>query len=246
MSINRLQRTALRAAAEPGRSAAEEVPMRGGVAVRTALLTIILVFGLGVGSCDQEAWRASFEWVALRPVQCRGNPWELEAPREASSIQFPIAELDAIEGFFSSRGVHIVEVGLISEEGGGVCLACFCPRGDVLIVKASQRDAWKLVSEFGFTYLFAEGHERWLSRLPVQCLDNPWVEGGAPDEEFAAFRSWASSVAATVTMGGFIYPAEPFGTCLACSCPRGDRLLVRAPTEGVEVVLRSYGFTRLF
>jgi hypothetical protein len=174
------------------------------------------------------------------------NPWELVEPPESSSSQFPITELGAVEGFFSSRGVHIVEVGLISEAGVGVCLACPCPRGDVLIVKARARDAWKLVREFGFTYLFAEGRERWLSRLPVQCLENPWVEGGTPEEEFTAFRTWASSEEATVTMGGFVYPAEPFGTCLACPCPRGDRLLVRAPTEGVEAVLRSYGFTRLF
>ena len=43
---------------------------------------------------------------------------------------------------------------------------------------------------------------------------------------------------------GFVWKAEPTVTCLACSCPRGDALVVRVRAADA-VVLADFGFAEL-
>jgi len=44
---------------------------------------------------------------------------------------------------------------------------------------------------------------------------------------------------------GFLYPATLGGVCTACSCGRGDQLLVRAKAADVATLEKTYGFKLL-
>ena len=45
---------------------------------------------------------------------------------------------------------------------------------------------------------------------------------------------------------GFVWSTEPRVTCAACSCPRGDRLVVYAADQEAHGLLSSLGFDFLY
>jgi len=186
------------------------------------------------------------EWVAFRPLQCDNNPWPLLAE---GSGPFPVDELGAIVEFFEAQGIDLRSVGLLPPAGDElVCLACSCPRGDLLVARAAPEDALRLVREFDFRYLVTLESRRWLGTAPVQCNGNPWEET-LPSDPFAearAVRRWAAEQGAAVGRAGFVFPVPPQFTCLACSCPRGDGLLVAADSPDDAGILQGLGFGRLF
>lgn len=213
--------------------------------MRRLLAASAALLGLAAVSCDHPEVATAFEWVALRPVQCNGNQWDSQGTSESSLGRFPIDELERIDDSFSSVGIDLLEIGLV-QEAGGVCLACSCPRGDLLVARAPVLDAVRLVQEFDFFFLFTSSQRPWLASFPVQCEGNPWSEVPDPFEEAREVEEWAAGEGAAVGLAGFTYRTEGFGVCLACDCSRGDRLILSVESERDEGILAEFGFARLF
>lgn len=96
-----------------------------------------------------------------------------------------------------------------------------------------------------------EATSTWLTISPRQCGTNPWSgvqpaagqqasylsgEAGEVDNFFRAKGIHLEQV-------GFAHPAEPMMVCMACSCPRGDTLIVHAKSSAdAQVLVSQYGF----
>lgn len=194
------------------------------------------------GTCVED-----YVWLAIEPKQCASNPWNVTTPGDGETPSYPISELAYVDNYFESRGIDLLEVGLVwPAEPLFTCSACSCPRGDRLVVKARGVDAPRLVSEFGFTAL---GAGAWLGTGPKQCGSNPWNAGapaGSPKAEAAKVVSWAAGASMPVAEAGFVYRTESFITCAACSCPRGDTLLVRPASTSASNALSTHGFGDIY
>lgn len=174
---------------------------------------------------------AGAEWLATSPTQCGSNPWESEASEAAD-------ESTRVLGFFRSQGIEIEQIGFIHpSEPMVVCMACQCPRGDTLVVKAKDASAARaLTARFDFAPLKGA-----LAIAPKQCGMNPW-QGDAPvNDEAHALIAWTSTVGAPVSAVGFVTPTEPMMVCMACQCSRGDLAVVLAEGEAA-VKLKSFGW----
>jgi hypothetical protein len=208
------------------------------MAARRLLAMGVAALALGALSCDL---RSVFAWEDALPVQCGGNPWESgpgSAPRGSE------AEIQAVRDTLASQGIRVQELGFIDLHEV-VCAACTCPRGDLLVIRADPREAWKLVAEHGFAYLFARRGQRWLTKPLLQCGD-VWQRPGQPHEEEDAFRQWAADQGIAVSLFGLVEPAYPPPVCFGCGCARGDRVLVSVHDPKSERLLRDAGFTSPF
>lgn len=94
----------------------------------------------------------------------------------------------------------------------------------------------------------------WLTTAPKQCGTNVWnnagelpgVEPSSLQGEAGEVDNYFRSVGVRLEKIGFAYPAEPLMTCMACSCPRGDTLVVQAASsEDAQKLISQYGFTAL-
>lgn len=94
----------------------------------------------------------------------------------------------------------------------------------------------------------------WLSVAPVQCNMNPWQlvsssgDGTAPvypDPELLTIDNFFEDQGIDLIEVGFLYPATVGGVCTACTCGRGDQLLVRAKAADVATLEKTYGFKLL-
>lgn len=176
------------------------------------------------------------EWLVTSPTQCGSNPWEqFETDGDESAH---------VLGFFRSQGVEIEQIGFVNPaEPMLVCMACQCPRGDRLVVKAKDMNAARaLVSQFDFSPLSGA-----LAYSPVSCGMNPWAGDDSANGSAAeahAIVQWASSIGAPVSAAGFVNSSEPAITCMACGCPRGDLAIVFASGEAAAK-LEAQGFSPL-
>jgi len=91
----------------------------------------------------------------------------------------------------------------------------------------------------------------WLTYAPKQCGTNPW-SGAAPAKgtppsplagEKGEVDNFFRAQGITLDQVGFAYPGEPRMVCMACSCPRGDALVVhtKTPADAARLVAQ-YGF----
>ena len=92
----------------------------------------------------------------------------------------------------------------------------------------------------------------WLSLLPRQCQGNPWQQvsskgdGTAPayaDAELLAIDNYFEDQGIDLMELGLLQPGETDGTCGACNCARGDRLVVRASATQAAELTAKHGFT---
>jgi len=209
--------------------------MRRAAPLALSLLALVLV------SCPGST---VFEWMAFRPLQCDNNPW---SDREGGDpIASPIEEVGIIADFFAGEGIELRAVGLL-DQPGSVCLACDCPRGDLLVARVAPEDTVRLVREFDFWFLIAFGKGRWLAHTPVQCDGNPWQEVSPfePLAEGREVRRWAAEEGADIGLAGSVFPTEPLFTCQACGCPRGDLLLASVGSAEDAEILRDFDFAPL-
>jgi hypothetical protein len=181
-------------------------------------------------------------WVTAAARQCGDNPWQTEAPTgDGEEAGFADPELEAIDAWLEDLGIDARSLGRVDTEADAVCLACSCPRGDVILVEASTADAARLVDGHGFSYATGE----WRATSPVQCGGNPWQAGQASDE-VGAVRAWAAAAGARLGMVGFVVATEPRFHCLACSCDRGDLLVVTPSAATPPAALDALGFGALY
>lgn len=178
------------------------------------------------------------KWLTLMPTQCGTNPWEQEpASTEGLALE---GELGAIVAYYEATfGISIQEIGLLDpSEPIAVCAACSCPRGDRLVVRVSAQDAMAL-STMGFERL-----DNALATAPIHCGLNPWEQlSGA--SELAKVIAWVSTLDAQITELGFVHTVPEMATCKACTCPRGDLLVVLPAGEQSVGTLGDNGFFSL-
>src|SRR5207253_1357792 len=94
----------------------------------------------------------------------------------------------------------------------------------------------------------------WLSMQPVQCHGNPWEkvtpkgDGTAPAypiAELLTIDNFFEDQSIDLLELGLVDPTVPLPTCAACTCIRGDRLVVRARQADAAALQTLYGFAPL-
>lgn len=92
-------------------------------------------------------------WVADDPVQCLGNPWEVDwlksnddrygdYPRNDDSQTKAI-----IKDYYSKQGIAVFDVQFADfPPGTVVCEACYCPAGYTLYIQVDESSADKMKS----------------------------------------------------------------------------------------------------
>ncbi|MBN1275353.1 hypothetical protein JXA12_03605 [Candidatus Woesearchaeota archaeon] len=98
-------------------------------------------------------------WVQIDPVQCLGNPWEVDwigshdddhsaYPGDVHTSELEQEEVQIIKGYYQEQGVTIFDVR--SEwTHEVVCEACSCPQGYTLYLLVSDSDVDKM-RELGY------------------------------------------------------------------------------------------------
>jgi hypothetical protein len=104
-------------------------------------------------------------------------------------------------------------------------------------VKASSYDAQTLVAA-GFTVLATGALQE---QQPISCDMNPWQESTDKLSEEQSVVTWLAGEGVAIDRVGFVEKAEPSFQCEACSCARGDRLVVAAPAA-----IDSLGFVDVY
>jgi hypothetical protein len=191
------------------------------------------------GACIED-----YAWLTYAPAQCLSNPWDV-APGDGDGETpgYPIEELQRIDDYFESQGIDLQGVGLVQRvEPAFVCLACSCPRGDRLVVKARPRDVSTLVA-LGFGQL--ENGDA-LQAFPRQCDGNPWLPAANPAEEGKNIATWAAAQGANLTEVGFVYETAAQVRCLSCACARGDIALAFPGAADAAGLLAPHGFGSLY
>jgi hypothetical protein len=190
------------------------------------------------GACVQDT-----TWLAYAPRQCGQNAWQLDpSSGDGEDGGYRVPELEEIDAFFEGQGIELESLGRVDLPTDVVCLSCSCSRGDVLVVEALSVDAGALVDGFDFA---AVDVDAWSALSPVQCGGNAWEESPDPYAEIAAVRAWAEAAGAPVANVGFVHAAQPEVQCRACSCPRGDRLVVTPVDATAREGLPALGFGSL-
>lgn len=184
-------------------------------------------------------------WFTIAPKQCGTNPWNGFVPGKGQAPSHLQGEKGDVANFLASKNIGVAEIGfLYPSEPRFVCLACSCPRGDNLVVKAkSAADAQRLQNELGFAPL-GLAH----ATAPKQCGTNPW-EGGNPtgDEraETQQLASWAEKQGAPLSAAGFTDSTELRFVCQACNCPRGDTAVALTKDAASAQKLENLGWQRV-
>jgi hypothetical protein len=87
-------------------------------------------------------------WVEIEPIQCLGNPWEhdwLNSHKNDSSSYPKENEFEIIKDFYAKKGITVINV-KSERKYEVVCLACSCPRGDVLSILIYDSDVDKMLA----------------------------------------------------------------------------------------------------
>jgi hypothetical protein len=189
---------------------------------------------------------ADYAWLTVSPRQCGMNPWQQEPQDGPGAEGLPEGELRDIARYFAAQGIAVEQLGFLDPaEPRATCLACQCPRGDTLLVKAPAAAAERLVAEHGFGRVRAG---ELAGVAPVQCGGNPWeAEGVAGATELERVVSWATGAGAgPLSAVGFVHHVELRAQCRACSCPRGDLLVAGGARDRALDPLASFGFGDLY
>ncbi|MBX3262510.1 MAG: hypothetical protein KF782_22710 [Labilithrix sp.] len=188
---------------------------------------------------------ATSTWLTIAPKQCGTNPWNGAQPAPGQDPSHLQGEAGEVHEFFRGQGIGLEQIGFAyPAEPMMVCMACSCPRGDTLVVRAtSSADAQRLVTEYGFAPI-----EDALTRAPTQCGTNPWQGGQqlpSDADEAHQLASWAAGAGAPLSAAGFLDSTEPRFVCMACSCPRGDLAIAFPADAASSTNLEGLGFTRI-
>ena len=107
----------------------------------------------------------STAWLSLAPVQCNMNPWQLTSSSgDGTAPAYPDPELLTIDNFFEDQGIDLVEVGFLYPAAlGGVCTACSCGRGDLLVVRAKAADVATLEKTYDAGHSSSGRDGKWVS-----------------------------------------------------------------------------------
>jgi hypothetical protein len=163
-------------------------------------------------------------FLVLAPKACKSNPWETAKGIPMPEMVYSNKELAAIDGFFQSKKIQLLELGLVNYTAPkATCKSCNCGRGDLLVVVAKPENVESLKKDYGFAELGAG----WMQANPLSCESNPWNKFSGADES-AKIVAHLKDQSITVEQLGFLSATTPRMTCSACTCARGDRLVFKA------------------
>jgi hypothetical protein len=121
-----------------------------------AVFIVILIIGISIWilltyTKPKQSGSPGNVWVAINPVQCLQNPWELDWLRiYGDASEYPKEnELDIVELYFYKQGIQIYDIQQESYAQSAVCQACNCPRGDTIFLLVSIND-YAALKEQGF------------------------------------------------------------------------------------------------
>ncbi len=122
--------------------------------LKTAAVILTLTAPVFFSSCDGGGGALLLPnrtWVAIDPVQCLRNPWEMDwlARHSNDYLAYP-REIDSqliiIKLYYSRLGVDVDEA-LSILKYDAVCEACSCPRGDTIYLHVRDRDLRTMLSQ---------------------------------------------------------------------------------------------------
>lgn len=96
-------------------------------------------------------------WTFNEPIQCGGNPWELDAQENPDRYYECMLDMGAsptleeicrVETFFIAQGIWLHDVRDVHTYDE-VCASCACPRGDTIYALVAPYDLDRIL-EFGF------------------------------------------------------------------------------------------------
>ena len=132
---------------------------------------MLLIGLISIAGCIKQGINLPKEtgktWVEIDPIQCLGNPWEVdwlkaheeefkdkpygaygEYPRDFNTLELESEEIRIIKDYYQKQGITIFDVK--SEwTHEGVCDACDCPEGYTLYLLISDSDVDKML-ELGY------------------------------------------------------------------------------------------------
>lgn len=90
-------------------------------------------------------------WVAVKPVQCLGNPWEKDWLERHPNENYPIQdERKILRAYFGANGVTILDIRRKPfVQGTHLCQTCNCERGDTLFLSVNASEA-PLLRTYGY------------------------------------------------------------------------------------------------
>jgi hypothetical protein len=104
---------------------------------------------------------AGIVWMSYRPVQCLGNPWEInwlakgndygDYPRDLLDGGFNSEEGKIIRNYFSDEGVEVRDI-YTHSFSEVTCASCDCPIGYDLFVSVDENEA-DIMEDAGFSFL---------------------------------------------------------------------------------------------
>jgi hypothetical protein len=114
-------------------------PVIAGIAVGAGL---ILAFGF----LYQPPAASGRVWATTDPVQCLGNPWEVDWLKSNKEYPRDDGQTKAIiKDYYSRQGVTVFDVQYVdSPPGTVVCLACSCPAGYTLYIQIDGNSVEKM------------------------------------------------------------------------------------------------------
>jgi hypothetical protein len=94
-----------------------------------------------------------FTWVATDPIQCLGNPWEIEwlEEHDGDYSKYPRdkkEQLKIIDDYYERRGVKVFNTAIVNTYEV-VCCACSCPAGHTVYLYVKNEDVQTML-DFGF------------------------------------------------------------------------------------------------
>ena len=126
--------------------------------MRTIILILSIFILIGLLGCTtdgplQPPFGKRFTWVAIDPIQCMGNPWEIEWLEEHdwdySSYPRELKDrLPIIVDYYKWQGIKIY-CSMAMWTYSATCDACGCPAGYTVYFSVSNRDVPKVL-KMGF------------------------------------------------------------------------------------------------
>jgi hypothetical protein len=94
-------------------------------------------------------------WVAMEPIQCLSNPWELDwlgshngdysgYPKDPTTPGLEPEEFEIIRDYYDRQGVGVLE-GETAPKYDVVCAACSCPEGHTLYLLVRYEDLQQMI-----------------------------------------------------------------------------------------------------
>jgi len=136
-----------------------------GFIIVAVILSLIVVFATIYVLGSKNNRNSLFEetdktWVKTDPIQCLGNPWEVDwlkshgddyaaYPKGDRSVGLSDEEIQIIKDYYKKQGIVIYDVKWELWDTA-VCMACSCPDGYTLYLLISNSDI-NMMLEFGYT-----------------------------------------------------------------------------------------------